>query len=158
MSGLGLRTIRPGEVLGQAPRGRRACDLPQSFGRKYANAALDYTVDFSVLAGEGCEDSLVTFAVIAQPAGPLALAVSNKTMDGLQAKFFLGGGVPGTNYLVSVSAVTALGRTLQGAGKLIIARESAPFNPAQPPAAAEDIVASNGEPITDGFGNPITTA
>jgi hypothetical protein len=162
MSGL-QRTITPGVPLGLAPRWRKACETPPVVEHKHANENLDYTIDFSYKAeacgdGAGASDSLTNFSVVSLPGGLPALTPSQKSTDGFLAKFWLAGGVPGMRYLITVAAVTATGRAMQGTFELVILNDCSPNNPAWVSPVPVDVIGSNGEQITDASGNPITTA
>ncbi len=124
MPGLIPRLVTPGMPAGLAPAGRAASPLPLVFPNKQAAEALDYAVDFSAaLADTG--DSLSSFTVAITPATSPPLAETAPPAPppyatATMAVFFLSGGLAGAEYTVTVTAITAGGRTLQAAASLYI--------------------------------------
>jgi hypothetical protein len=157
MSGAIARTVQPGLPLGLAPRGLNAAPMPLSFPNKEAGKTLDYAVDFSQeLAGN--PGVIVAFVVVALPVGPGSLVFSNQNFVGMVASFFVGGGVAGMNYTLTVTASLADGRAVPANVNLYVLPAPAPANPAVTVAPAAVITDGLGDVITTAAGAPITTA
>ena len=77
---------------------------------KDPSAVLDYEWDWTAWLAS---DTITTHLVTVAPTGTGALAVDSSTVDDTDSKVtvWLSGGVVGVNYAVTVSIVTAGGRT-----------------------------------------------
>lgn len=110
MSGAISRIVVPGLPVGLAPCGRVACEVPLAFPNKNVGDVLDYAVDFSQMLLNSSETAVEEFSVSVLPESAPALIVSENSVDGACAQFWLAGGVAGMSYLVAVTANTAVGR------------------------------------------------
>jgi len=139
------------EGFGPYPHGTwQVAPAPLSWPVKDPGDVLDYVVDFShALAGDS-GDGIATLDVAIAPAGAADLALQEMRADGELAVIWMGAGVAGTTYAVTVVVGTTGGRTLSRTIALPVQTLSvpAPFGTA--------ITDQAGAPLTDQAHAPLT--
>ena len=80
---------------------------------------LVYAIDFVNLIPIGDSLASVT-SVTAYPSGSGDLTLGTATISGTQVQFVVEGGIEGTIYRVEAIALTTIGYTLEGDGRLFV--------------------------------------
>lgn len=112
---------------------------------------LDYQFDIApALAGnEG--DAISTLDIAISPSAPGDLSLGSAAADGSRAILWLGGGVAGTTYTVTLTLGTQSGRVLARTVLLPVAALATPGVP------IAGLLTDTGSLLTDQNGNPILT-
>jgi hypothetical protein len=139
--------------FGTIPRGTlQLPPLPLTWPAKDPTDTLDYVFDISEAIAGNEGDSIATLDVAIIPSNPGDLTLVSSTADGDQAILWLGGGMAGTVYAVTVTAGTNSGRVIGRTVTLPV------ITLATQPPPSNAITDQSGMPITDQNGLPITTS
>jgi hypothetical protein len=137
---------------GFVPIARASFGAPQpplAWAAKDPADVLDYQLDVTAAALGNEGDVITALEVAVEPANQGDLTVNGTDVDGLSVVLWLGAGVAGTTYLVTVAVTMASGRIIQRTVSLpVIALSS---STAAPDALQTDL----GAPIVDQNGNPL---
>jgi hypothetical protein len=138
--------------FGPYPRGTYpTVPAPLVWPVKDPGDVLDYVVDFSRALAGNDGDSVATLDVSIAPDNPGDLTLQSSSADGDLAILWLGQGVSGTSYAVTVVVGTNSGRIFSRTITLPVATLSAVVS------TANDITDQNGIPLTDQAGAPLMT-
>jgi hypothetical protein len=141
------------EGFGPFPRGVLQTEPPPLvWPVKDPGDLLDYVVDLTdALAGDpGDAAAAATISIYPGNTGDLALQSANT--EGDRVILWLGSGVAGTTYAVTVAVTTANGRIFSRTVSLPVQALATPAVP------TNDLIDATGAPITDQAGAPLTTA
>ena len=108
------RTIALFDYAHTAPGDRIPTPMPLRWPDKAAASVLDYTLDASALLASGAD----TISAYSVSAAPLAMLAS--TTLGGRLTLWLGGGVSGTDYPISLTLTTASTRSVQRIVRLLV--------------------------------------
>jgi hypothetical protein len=111
MSGSSDLTLRLGETLGPAPRGRLAAPVPLRWPNKNPNDVLVYTLDCTEVIAEGDSISLAVCAIV--PAHPGGLVAGAPVVNGDVISVKLSAGVAGEDYALTMTVILKSGQVLQ---------------------------------------------
>lgn len=101
----------PGPRGGRTPNPLSAIPLP-SWPAKDPGDVLDYQFDIAPALSGNDGDAVATLDVAISPSNPGDLALASAAADGARAVLWLGGGVAGTIYSVTITLGTQAGRVL----------------------------------------------
>ena len=138
--------------FGPFPRGTlQTAPSPLIWSIKDPADVLDFVIDYShALAGDG-GDSIATLDVSIAPDGAGDLMLTTSRVDGAQAVLWLGAGIAGTTYAVTIVINTNSGRSISRTVSLPVAALSGPS------AFTNALVTESGVPLTNQAGAPLTT-
>lgn len=136
--------------FGPFPRGTwQTVPAALSWPVKDPGDTLDYVIDLSrALAGD-IGDGIATLDVAIAPASAGDLVLVQSKADGDRAILWLGAGLSGTTYAVTVVIGTHSGRAMARTIGLPV------FGLSTPAPFGTDITDQNGVPLTDQTGNPL---
>lgn len=101
----------PGPRGGRTPNPLSAIPLP-SWPAKDPGDVLDYQFDIAPALSGNDGDAVATLDVGISPSNPGDLALASAAADGARAVLWLGGGIAGTIYSVTLTIGTQAGRVL----------------------------------------------
>ncbi len=133
-----------------APRGARPAPRP-SWPIKDPADVLDYQFDIAPALTGADGDAVATLDVSIIPADPGGVAVVSAAADGARAVLWLGGGLAGTTYTVTLTIGTQAGRVLSRAVLLPVQALSGALS--QPGILQTE----SGAAVQDGMGRPLLT-
>ncbi len=137
--------------FGPFPRGTWQITPPNlAWPVKDPGDTLDYVLDLSVALAGDVGDGIATLDVAIMPANSGDLRLVSSRADGNQAVLWLGDGLSGITYGVTVVIGTNSGRVLSRTISLPVQSLAAPM------PFGNDITDQNGVPLTDQSGNPLT--
>ncbi len=139
--------------FGPFPRGTlQTAPTPLIWPVKDPGDVLDFIIDYSqALAGDG-GDSIATLDVSITPNAVGDLSLSTSRVDGTQAILWLGAGVAGITYAVTIAIGTNSGRSISRTVSLPVAALSGPS------AFTNALVTEAGVPLTSQSGAALTTS